>query len=124
MGITFIKLAVIYLFIGLSIGISMEMAHDHSLSGLHAHINLVGWVSMAIFGLIYHHFDISDNLFAKLHFWLYNLSLPVFMLGLGFLLYGNDSLILLVIIGSFVLYISVILFAINVLSNIKPTSKK
>ncbi len=122
MGITFIKLAAVYLLIGVGIGIFMEMAHDHTLAGLHAHVNLVGWATMAAFGLIYHQFDISNNLMAKLHFWLFNLSLPLFMLGLGFLLYGNDSLILLVMIGSFVLFLSIVFFVINVLKNLKASS--
>ncbi|WP_236561184.1 hypothetical protein [Pontibacillus sp. HMF3514] len=51
MGIRFIELASIYFFIGIGLGIFMEMAHDHASMGVHAHINLVGWVSMALFGL-------------------------------------------------------------------------
>ncbi len=120
MGIRFIKLAAIYFLIGIGLGIFMEMAQDHALMGVHAHINLVGWVSMALFGLLYHFFPrLGNNKLAKAHFWLYNLSLPLFMLGLGFLLYGNESLLLLVIIGSNVLAISVIVFVMNVFKNLR-----
>ncbi|KGX89545.1 hypothetical protein [Pontibacillus marinus] len=120
MGIRFIKLATIYFLIGIGLGIFMEMAHDHALMGVHAHINLVGWVSMALFGLLYHYFpQLANNKLGKAHFWLHNLSLPLFMLGLGFLLYGNESLLLLVIVGSNVLAISVIVFVVNVFKNLK-----
>ena len=38
---------------GMAIGIGMAAAGDHSQTPLHAHINLVGWVSMLLYGLVY-----------------------------------------------------------------------
>ncbi|WP_236561185.1 hypothetical protein [Pontibacillus sp. HMF3514] len=61
----------------------------------------------------------ANNKLGKTHFWLHNLSLPLFMVGLGFLIYGNESLLLLVIVGSNVLAISVIVFVVNVFKNLK-----
>jgi hypothetical protein len=39
--------------VGLSLGIFMGVSHDHSLAPVHVHINLIGWVSMFLFGLYY-----------------------------------------------------------------------
>jgi len=38
---------------GMGLGISMGISQDFTLSPAHAHLNLLGWVSMALFGL-YH----------------------------------------------------------------------
>ena len=47
-----LKLAGLYFFIGVALGVGMGLSGDHHLFPLHAHINLLGWVSMALFGLI------------------------------------------------------------------------
>lgn len=119
-GTLFLKLAALYFLIGVGMGLTMEIIGDHSLMGAHAHINLVGWASMALFGVIYVLFPkAGESKLAKFHFWLYNISLPLFMLGLSFLLLGNESLIILLQIFPNVLVLSVILFVINVFQNVK-----
>jgi membrane-anchored protein YejM (alkaline phosphatase superfamily) len=119
-GILFLKMAALYFVVGVGIGLTMEIIQDHRLAGAHAHINLVGWASMAIFGVIYVLFPkAGESTLAKLHFWLFNISLPLFMLGLCFILLGNDSLMFLLMIFPNILGISVLLFAINVFMNVK-----
>lgn len=39
--------------IGVSLGIYMGISHDHNLAPVHVHLNLIGWVSMFLFGLFY-----------------------------------------------------------------------
>lgn len=120
MGIWFLKLAALYFLIGVSMGLVMEMMGDHSLAGAHAHINLLGWASMGLFGFIYILFpNASETLLAKLHFWLYNVSFPLFMLGLSFFLASNTSLTVLLMIFPNLLVLSVILFVINMFINLK-----
>jgi hypothetical protein len=38
---------------GMGLGIFMAMNHDFAMMPVHAHINLLGWVSMALYGLYY-----------------------------------------------------------------------
>jgi hypothetical protein len=38
---------------GMSLGIYMGMAQDFSLTPVHAHLNLLGWVTMVLYGLYY-----------------------------------------------------------------------
>ncbi|MBN8209393.1 cbb3-type cytochrome c oxidase subunit I [Bacillus sp. NTK071] len=119
-GILFLKLAALYFLVGVSMGLIMEVIKDHSLAGAHAHLNLLGWASMAMFGVIYILFPkASETLLAKLHFWLYNISLPLFMLGLSFFLVGNTSLMFLLMIFPNLLVLSVVLFVVNVFVNVK-----
>lgn len=39
--------------LGMSLGIVMAVSHDFSLTPVHAHLNLLGWVTMALYGLYY-----------------------------------------------------------------------
>jgi hypothetical protein len=121
-GVLFLKMAALYFLIGVGMGLTMEIIGDHRLAGAHAHINLVGWASMGLFGVIYVLFPkAGESVLAKLHFWLYNISLPLFMLGLCFVLLGNTSLMFLLMVFPNVLVLSVLLFVINVFTNVKAT---
>jgi cbb3-type cytochrome oxidase subunit 1 len=62
----------------------MGIMDDFRLTGVHAHINLLGWVSMAIFALVYHFYpSATETRLAKLHFWLHNLWVPLMQGGLA-----------------------------------------
>lgn len=49
----FLLVAAVLLIVGVTMGIFMAAAHDYQLTPVHAHINLVGWASLAIYGLVY-----------------------------------------------------------------------
>jgi len=52
-SIAFFAAAVVYGLGGMILGIVMGSSGDHSAMPLHAHINLLGWVSLAIMGAFY-----------------------------------------------------------------------
>jgi len=43
---------VVYGLIGMGLGIAMAASGDHTLSPAHAHLNLMGWVSAVLYGLV------------------------------------------------------------------------
>lgn len=47
------RLAVLFVIAGMAMGIGMAASHDHSLMPAHAHLNLLGWVSLFLFGVYY-----------------------------------------------------------------------
>ena len=49
----FLSVAVLQALVGMGVGIFMGITGDYTLAPAHAHSNLLGWVSMAIFGLYY-----------------------------------------------------------------------
>ncbi|MGH6862581.1 MAG: hypothetical protein ACRECY_20245, partial [Phyllobacterium sp.] len=49
----FFKSATIFLLVGVVMGLQMGISGDHSAFPAHAHLNLLGWVSSAIFGIYY-----------------------------------------------------------------------
>ena len=123
MGLHFLKISVIYLVIGAALGFAMGISQKFVLVPVHAHILLLGWASLALAGLVYHFYPAAAGTrLARFHFWLHNLGLPLFMVGLGVMLTGNESLFLLVVVGASAVIIGLVLFAANVLLNIKSIS--
>jgi cbb3-type cytochrome oxidase subunit 1 len=123
MGLRFLKIAVVYLVLGAILGLTMGIRQNFALVPVHAHILLLGWASLAIAGVVYHLYPIaSETRLARLHFWLHNLGLPVFMVGLGFVLSGVEAIVPVVIIGAIAVLLGLVLFAANVLLNIKSAS--
>jgi len=50
-------------------GIEMSVRGDHTLAPAHAHLNLVGWATMALFGLYYHVVPkAAASLLARIHY--------------------------------------------------------
>lgn len=68
----FLRLAVLYLIAGIGLGLFMAASHDHSMKPVHAHLNLLGWVTLTLFGLFYRVVPAAAaTTLAKVHFWLY-----------------------------------------------------
>lgn len=108
--------AIIYFVIAVCLGVFMGASHDHSLMSVHVHLNLLGWVSLALIGVIYHLFPrAAESRLATVQFWLHNIALPPMMLALAFLLKGNAGVEPVVGITSIAVLVSVFLFAGNVL---------
>ncbi|WP_338447816.1 cbb3-type cytochrome c oxidase subunit I [Niallia oryzisoli] len=124
MGVRFLKIAAVYFLIAVALGLVMGIIHNFSFTSVHAHLNLLGWVSMAIFGLIYCVFPkAGETKLAKAHFWLHNIGLPL-MQGILFvqLITGNQALVVGTIIGSLLVVLGVVLFVINVLAQVKTSN--
>jgi len=49
----FLTAAATCLLVGVALGIAMGITHDFHLAPVHAHLNLVGWTSLALMGLTY-----------------------------------------------------------------------
>ena len=47
------RLAVLFVIVGMAMGIGMAASQDHSIMPAHAHLNLLGWVSLFLFGIYY-----------------------------------------------------------------------
>ncbi len=86
---------------GVSLGMFMGIAHDFTLVPVHAHINLIGWVSMFVFGAYYRlHPHLAGRL-AKLQIALVSIGLVASFGTLGITLTsGDDTLLPVIIAGS------------------------
>ncbi|MEE9584281.1 MAG: hypothetical protein V3W51_02265 [Candidatus Brocadiales bacterium] len=118
----FVAASVIYLFIAVSLGFMMVLfglEDNTQLRFAHSHLNLLGWVSMMIYGVGYHILPrfsgnpVAYPQFMVYHFWLANIGL------LGLVSFWGYSHLLT---GIFALF-SVLgtgLFVLNILASIRP----
>ena len=122
MGTKFIRIAVVYLLIGAIVGLAMGMSQQFTLAPVHAHLLLLGWASMALAGLIYHLYPVAGTTrLARIHFWVHNLALPVFMVALGMMLTGTAAAVPFVGAAATTMLVGLALFATNVLMHVKAT---
>jgi len=120
LGTRFIKIAGVYFVLAVTLGLVMGIIQNFAFTSVHAHLNLLGWVSMALFGLIYSVYKkAGETTLAKAHFWLHNIGLPI-MQGSLFIeiLTGNSSLTVGIIIGSLIVILGVLLFVLNLFINL------
>jgi len=121
MSARLIRIAGLYLVVGVAMGIVMGITQQFSLAPVHAHINLLGWASLAIMGVIYHlHPQAAETRLARIHFWVHNIALPVFMLGLAMMLSGHEAFVPLVIIGASAVALGILAFVVNLWRCVRP----
>lgn len=105
--------AAFYALVGMALGIFMAASHDHTLSPAHAHLNLLGWVSMGIFGLYYQAAPgAADRRIAKAHVVFASLSIWLLIPGVAMANLGmNEGL---AVVGSLMTIASMVLFFVIV----------
>ncbi len=120
-----LRLAAVYFAVGVILGVVMGASGDHSLFPLHAHINLLGWVSMALFGLISAAYpSVSVGRIAMGQFWMHNIGVPVMLGALALKLRGGAEAAEPVVgVASMIVGLSVLLFAWLVFTRIGAQSR-
>jgi hypothetical protein len=119
-GVVWLKLAVLYLVIGVAMGIAMGASQNFTLRPVHAHINLLGWTTLALAGLTYSIFPkAGQSRLARLHFWLLNLALPVMMVTLGLVLLGRPGIEPVLAAAEISATLGIVAFAFNLFLNLR-----
>jgi hypothetical protein len=110
----FLRIAIVYLIARLLLGIGMAASGDHGMMPAHAHINLVGWVTMALFGLVYRAYpNAARTSLARAHFWVVNVAAPPLTIGVLGITAGYPATFEpLAIVGSIVYAVGVVIFAL------------
>lgn len=107
-----LRLGAIYALFGMALGIHMAASTDFTLAPVHAHLNLLGWVSVMIYGLVYMVFkDRPVTKLMKLHAVLAHAGLWAITAGLFVFLLGRGSDVL-AIIGSLLTILSMVVFVV------------
>lgn len=116
----FFKAAIIFLIFGIVMGLQMSVSGEHNVIGAHAHTNLLGWVTMAIFGGFYALNPAkADTRLATIHFWSYLGSVAVMTPSLYLLYLGYLAFEVPLAIASIIAFLSAIVFAIVVFSAVE-----
>ena len=94
---------------GMVWGIMMAATQDHTMSGAHAHLNLVGWATMGLFGVYYALTPAAAQTgLARIHFWVAALGVVLLVPGIAMALAERGEGI--AIAGSFVTLASMLMF--------------
>ncbi len=108
----FLRIAVVYALVAMVLGIFMGISEDHSQLPTHAHLNLVGWVSMAIYALVYRQYPAAaQSRLAPIHFWIANVGALMLAAGIYIQMAGMPSLVFIVITGSLITLLGMLIFA-------------
>lgn len=87
----FLLLATVLLVCGATLGIVMGAREDFQLVPVHAHLNLAGWASLALFGLTYRAYpQLAANRVAGLHFVVSSIASILLPIGIGFAVLRNS----------------------------------
>lgn len=112
--VSFLVLAGLLLIVGLGLGIGMGIAHDFQLAPVHAHLNLVGFVALAIFGLTYKSYPVlAASRLAIVHLGLSALGAVVLPFGIFLTVKGGSPEV--AIAGSFAVLGGALLFLANLI---------
>jgi hypothetical protein len=115
----FLRIAVIYALVAMLLGISMGMREDFTQAPTHAHLNLVGWVSMALYALVYRQYPAAaQSRLAMPHFWIANVGAVLLTVGVYTQMAGMPSLAFIVISGSCITILGMLIFAVIVYTKV------
>lgn len=121
----YFKTAIIFLIVGMSMGLNMAISQDHSVIGAHAHCNLLGWVTMALFGG-YHALNPkkAEKRIAMIQYIVYTTGVTILVPSLYLFLLGNVSLEPIVGISSIIIFAGMLLFAVIIFSGKEAAAPK
>lgn len=111
----FLRLGVLSALVGMSLGVWMGANQDFVLRPVHAHINLIGFASMMLFGLFYRSFPAAaQGWLPGAHFGLSVLGFLILMPCLSLMLLGKPVFLPAMIASEIMLVASMLLFVIVV----------
>lgn len=111
----FFKTAIVFLIVGIAMGLQMSISGNHNVIGAHAHTNLLGWVTMALFGGYYALNPAkAESKLATIHYWVYSVGVTALVPSLYLLLQGFVAVEPLVALSSLVIFAGVLVFAVVV----------
>ena len=115
-----LRWAMLYFIVGVALGIYMSISQDFAIRPVHVHVNLLGWVSLAIAALVYKAYPAAGaSKLAAGHFWISIVALPVLLAMLYAFLRGNTAVGPVLGIASISILVAVLLLVVNVFKNVR-----
>lgn len=110
----------LWLLVGMGLGMHMGASETFTLAPVHAHVNLLGFTLMTLFGLSYRLVPrLAEGLFGTLHFWGHQLGTLVTLTGLYLLLSGTMPAIVPVMAAAEgVVFLSTLAWLVNLIRNL------
>jgi low temperature requirement protein LtrA len=110
-----LRISIVIAVIGMAAGLGMGMAQNFELAPAHAHLNLVGYVSLFLAGLYYKLFPAAGRSgLATVHAWVAVFGGVAFPLALVLVLHFGEQFAPLAAITGTIVFVGMVLFAIVV----------
>ena len=105
------RAAVLMVIAGMIWGIAMAISNDHSTMPAHAHLNLLGWVSLFLFGIYYRlHPATERDRLAHIQVWVWIAATVVLTIGVGLVHSGHVVGDPIAAVGSLIILADTLLF--------------
>ena len=114
----FLSVAVAAARIGMSGGILMAIAQDFTRAPAHTHLNLLGWVTMALYGLFYRTVpEAAHGILPRVHFWLAACGVTLMIPGIAWVMLGHPAGEGIIAPGALMVVCGMFVFGIVVVRN-------
>jgi hypothetical protein len=107
------RAAVVFIVAGMIWGIFMAISDDHSAMPAHAHLNLLGWVSLFLFGIYYRlHPWLEGAKSASFQVWAWIIGTIILVIGVAMVQTGHSvgTGHLIAAVGSLIALLDMLLF--------------
>jgi peptidoglycan/LPS O-acetylase OafA/YrhL len=105
------KAAVLFVLFGMVWGIQMAISQNHSAFPAHAHNNLLGFVSLFLFGIYYRlNPTLDQNRAARVQVWVWIIATAIMDVGVGMVHTGHPNGDPIAAIGSTIVFGDMLLF--------------
>ena len=109
------RAAVLFALTGMGMGIAMAIARDHAVMPAHAHLNLLGWVSLFLFGLYYRlHPALDVSRLARVQVGVWSFGTVVLTIAVAAIHMGYEAADPLAAVASLIVLAAMLLFAVLV----------
>lgn len=109
------RLATLFAISGMVMGIVMAASGDHSVMPAHAHLNLLGWVSLFLFGIYYKLHPATDtSRLAMVQVGMWSFGTVVLTIAVAIIHLGNPAADPVAAVGSLIVLAAMVLFAVLV----------
>ena len=112
----FFAVAPLYVLVGMSLGVFMGATQDFSMAPVHAHLNLLGWVTTALYGTFYALAHDASKKLAWTTFGLANLGVIIMIPSLAMVLKNGPQspFIAPLVVSEFITVAGMVCFALSV----------
>lgn len=124
----FIIMSIVYLGVAAVVGIAMLGSEKAmALKFVHSHLNMLGWVSMMIYGVGYHILpkfmgrQMHSKKLGEAQFWMANVGLIVMLAAYTLNVYNpSGTLVAITVLAGILEFVSIFLFFYNMLKTLMP----
>jgi len=114
-AIRFLLAAAIYGIISMVMGMVMGAKEEFTLTPVHAHLNLLGWIALTLYGIVYKIYPaMGESKLATAQFYIANAGILVLIPSLAAFLLGNTGALTVLIVGELLTVSALVIFFVNI----------